>query len=146
MNSDETDMAALADRIAAVRERIERREAEQAAATARAVRTAGQLRDAAEAAGLTWTGLGAARAYGLDLAAFWVGDPADGWRAQVCVIPAGWDAVRIEAIHECRERLAAELLGRLRKTARPDGSWPEEETTRAVRAWMLDHGVNADLP
>ena len=60
--------------------------------------------------------------------------------------PAGWLRMLTEVIHECRERLAADLLGRLRKTERPDGTWPQAEMTQAVKVWLLDHGVNPDAP
>ena len=79
------------------------------------------------------------RHYGLDVASFHA-EADDGWHAEVCVIPAGLSKVLTEAVHDCRERLAGELLGRLRKIARADGTWPEAEMTQVVKAWALDHG------
>jgi hypothetical protein len=135
----ELDWAAAA----AMRERGERRAGARTAAAERALREARRLAAAAETAGLsTWRG--AAIAFGVDTAAFWVDDPETGWHAQVCVIPPGLADVMTGAIHECRERLAGELLGRLAKIARPDGTWPEQAMTEAVKGWLLDHGVNPD--
>lgn len=141
MSSDELDR----DAIAAVRERVERKlEAERMAAE-RTLKAARRLRDAAQAAGQA-TSLDAWMAgyTRLDVAVFAVDDPADGWHADVCVIPAGLAKVTGEAIHECRERLAEELLRKLREAARPDGTWPEAEMTKVVKAWLLDHGANPD--
>lgn len=140
MSGDEIDHAALA----AVRERVERKlEAERLAAE-RTLQAARKLRDAAGAAGLVPSR--AAWLHDSDAAVFRVDDPADGWHADVCVIPAGLAEVIGGAIRECRERLAAELLGGLRKAARPDGTWPEAAMTRVVSGWLLNHGVNPDAP
>jgi hypothetical protein len=139
MSEIEVDWAA-AD---AVRERVERKlEAERLAAE-RNLKTARQLAEAATASGLAvWRGhVSASRHYGLDVAGFWADDPADGWHGEVLVIPAGVAKVISEAIHECRERLAGELAGRLAGITRPDGSWPEAEMTQAVKGWLLDHGL-----
>ena len=136
--SDEFDW----DAVAAVRERVERKLKAERAATERTLKAARHLAEAAAASGLAvWRRhVPASRHYGLDVASFWADDPADGWHAEVCVIPAGLAKVITEAIHECRERLAGELAGRLRKVARPDGTWPEAEMTKVVRDWLLDHG------
>jgi hypothetical protein len=140
MSRDETDLAILGEQIAAVRERVMEREEARAQAAAWALRTAGALRDAAEADGMTGTGLHAMQFYGCDFASFWAHDPEAGRRAQVCVIPDGWTPVLTEAIHECREHLASELLARIRKADAPDGT-QAAAVVEIVAAWALNHGA-----
>lgn len=141
MSSDETDLVILGEQIAAVRERVMEREEVRAQAAAWALRAAGTFRGAAEADGMTGTRVAAMRFYSLDFAAFWVHDPETQRKAQVCVIPAGWSVVLAEAIHECRERLATELLARVRKADAPDGT-EAAEIVEIVEAWALDHGAD----
>jgi hypothetical protein len=130
------------DAAAAVRERVERKMEAERLAAERTLNAARQIADAVTASGLTVRRgvVSASPRYGSDVAGFWADDPADSWNAEVSVIPGGLSKVLTEAIHECRERLAGELLGRLRKIARADGTWPEAEMTQVVRAWALDHG------
>ena len=53
------------------------------------------------------------------------------------------DMVR-DGIHDCRQRLAGELLGRLRQFEQPDGSWPEKGVASAIHGWLEFHGVSPD--